>query len=594
MYIAPSSDIYLISGIKFDNSYRDTIYFDTASAQNTYFMSKVRYHLDNNSYVRKTRGKLKVGLPIGQIYGINYMAFRNPDFENKWFYAFVNDYEMVNNETTELSFEIDLIQTYMFDYSLYQCMVQRHHTTDDTVGANLVPENLDTGEYVFDESISQNDNKILWDGAWDICIFTTLNNDGSAQSSVDGTIMGGLYSGLNLHRFSTSQIADVNDYLTHVSQCGAETSVVAIVMLPAVLLDLNTDVYLFNVPRGDKQGELKTYTPRNKKLLTAPFYGIYATNGQGAVASYNFEDFIAPEQVTFSLAFSLGVNADCMLQPLNYRGNARQYGLELTGFPQCAYTTDAYKAWLARNGAFLALNQTELQLQSAYATQQAQFGLTSAGIQNDYAQRSAGYNMLGSGLGMLSGIIMGAVTANPLAIVGSIASGIGGMANTGLSMSTSQRQYENTAAQTAAQKAYINQSLQLGIQRIAAQKHAAALTPPSFHGQSVGSANKLNGDFGYHVGEYRIKQQFAQRIDDYFDMFGYAQDVIYLPMRKVRAAWTYVQTAAGNFDNRTVPEDDMSAIISLYNSGIRFWVDGDKIGDYNQNNDILPNADRKY
>lgn len=639
MYIPPNSTLKILKGIKLNEDYTDTAYFDSEQDQLDYFNSKIAYTLDENYYVRKSIGQIKVKLTIGQLQGASYMMFKNSSFENKWFYAFITNYEYVNNETSLVFFEIDPLQTYMFDYTTKPCMVERNHAINDTLGHNRIPEGLDTGEYVYDE---QNDPNLLWND-WTICIFHTLNNDGNAVSTIDGQIMGGLYSGLNIKKCST--VAQANAFLTNVSSCALEGAVVAVVMLPTLLLNTDTYTYSGLTLPSDYSG----YTPHNNKCYLSPFRGIYVTNGQGTVASFNIEDFSDPTDISFILKFSLGCVSDCMLQPVHYRGQARQYGVELSGFPQCAYTTDGFKSWMARNAGFLALAQTNLEQQNSFqnnalAMQQqglaignenanALYGLNK---ENILAQQSIGSNQLkfNTGMNAVTGLFgtaqsavaggMAGAAAGPAGVIGgAIAGSVGGIAGVAQSLGNAVYQqqaidqsaqnalavaqqgnqytnqmYQLSTAQIVNQKAAINAANAIAIKQLAMQKHVASLTPPSFHGQSVGSATKLFGDFGYHIGIFKSRAQFIRKADDFFDLYGYAQNEVYNPYRKARKHWTYIKTRGANFrdisnplTSRGVPADDMEAINHLYDGGIRFWTDPDNIGNYTA---TVPGTNKTY
>ena len=60
--------------------------------------------------------------------------------------------EYVNENCTRISFETDVFQTWQFQIQYNRCFVEREHTNDDTIGANTVPENLETGEYILNSS----------------------------------------------------------------------------------------------------------------------------------------------------------------------------------------------------------------------------------------------------------------------------------------------------------------------------------------------------------------------------------------------------------------------------------------------------------
>ena len=45
MYIAPNTNIRILKNVPLDTSYDHTIWFDSASAQSTYFIGKQKYNL---------------------------------------------------------------------------------------------------------------------------------------------------------------------------------------------------------------------------------------------------------------------------------------------------------------------------------------------------------------------------------------------------------------------------------------------------------------------------------------------------------------------------------------------------------------------
>lgn len=148
MYIAPNSIIRCLSGVPIDNTYRNTLWWNTAAEQEAYFWSKNKIQLTAQSYQRVNRGYLKIAVPVEQLYDCNYLMFQNTSFGNKWFYAFITNVEYVNNTTTRVQYELDVMQTWFFDYTLGQNFVSREHIAVDTIGANLIPEGLETGEYI--------------------------------------------------------------------------------------------------------------------------------------------------------------------------------------------------------------------------------------------------------------------------------------------------------------------------------------------------------------------------------------------------------------------------------------------------------------
>lgn len=151
MYIAPNTNIYILHNVPLDNTYRNTLYFESVSKQFGYFGSKTKYTLNNQSYQRVNRNRIRIEKTAEDLYDCNYIMFQNKAFGDKWFYAFITrPAEFVNTLVSEIEYEIDVLQTWSFDYTLKPCFVEREHSETDNAGDNTVPENLELGEYVLD------------------------------------------------------------------------------------------------------------------------------------------------------------------------------------------------------------------------------------------------------------------------------------------------------------------------------------------------------------------------------------------------------------------------------------------------------------
>lgn len=157
-YVAPKSWIYLIKGCPCDRSYNNTLYFEDKREQWVYMRSLATHTFTDQYYQRYERGFLRINANAEELYEINYMAFSNdrtfnpagtPTNNQKIFYCFVDNVEYINEHVTEIHYTIDIMQTYMFDYNLGQCMVEREHTLTDTLYGNLVPEDFDCSEFEY-------------------------------------------------------------------------------------------------------------------------------------------------------------------------------------------------------------------------------------------------------------------------------------------------------------------------------------------------------------------------------------------------------------------------------------------------------------
>lgn len=140
MEIAPNSTVKLLTNVPLDNTYTDTIYFASAADQQTFFNSKAKRTFTNQSYVRKAAGVVRLDCVADYLYDVDYMMFQNTSYGNKWFYAFITDVVYVNDNRTDVYFELDVLQTWLFEMQLEVCFVEREHVTDDIAGAHLQPE----------------------------------------------------------------------------------------------------------------------------------------------------------------------------------------------------------------------------------------------------------------------------------------------------------------------------------------------------------------------------------------------------------------------------------------------------------------------
>lgn len=89
--------------------------FSTSANQTQYFESKKKATISNCKLVRGV-GTVRVNVSTKSFYkSLNYLSYKNPDYDNKVIYAFITGYKYINDQCTELSFAIDFIQTFMFD-----------------------------------------------------------------------------------------------------------------------------------------------------------------------------------------------------------------------------------------------------------------------------------------------------------------------------------------------------------------------------------------------------------------------------------------------------------------------------------------------
>lgn len=103
--------------------------------------------------------------------------------------------------------------------------------------------------------------------------------------------------------------------------------------------------------------------------------------------------------------------------------------------------------------------------------------------------------------------------------------------------------------------------------------------------QSTSALGYALSRLGFEGLQYTCNADQAQRIDQYFDMFGYAVNQVKVPNMTSRTTWNYVKTN-NVIINGEAPTDAIETIKACFNNGIRFWHGGAtaKVGDFTQAN----------
>lgn len=167
MYVKPNSDIYLLRGIPLDNRYEHTLWFGDTNSQHNYFAGKVKHHFTDVTYTGKD-DFVTVNITADNCYDCNYLMYQNKAFGRKWFYAFIKKVEYVSNDVTRIFYEIDIMQTWLHDYKMRKCFVEREHVTNDAIGSNTIPEPISFGEDHYKKTAITGD--YLLSDKWSIAI----------------------------------------------------------------------------------------------------------------------------------------------------------------------------------------------------------------------------------------------------------------------------------------------------------------------------------------------------------------------------------------------------------------------------------------
>lgn len=295
MYIAPNSNLNILRSVPLDTSYEHTIYFANKTTQYAYFNGLAKYRKTQYSYLKPNSNVIRVGQLAENLYDCNYIMFQNTAFGNKWFYAYIRSINYVNNNTSEIEFDIDVIQTWLFDFEVDDTFVERTHTTTDVIGEHIEPEGFSLGEYVM------NQYQQIFD-AQNLAIIVAIAD---VDNGADGRVYDGIYGGCALWGVMSGAGARnaINNLIDQYKQ--SPDSIVAMYMCPYNLLPdpkpgtsggwLSDSLtpYSETQNRGSANGvnNINGYTPKNNKLFTYPYCFYHVDNGRGSELNLRYEFF---------------------------------------------------------------------------------------------------------------------------------------------------------------------------------------------------------------------------------------------------------------------------------------------------------------
>lgn len=650
MYIVPNTTIYILNNIPLNKSYEHTVYYPDRDAQAQAFMKYKKYTLTDYSYQRSQLGTIRVALKYEQLIDCNYLMFKNTNFENKWFYAFITGIGYVSNDVTDVYYDLDVMQTWCYDYEFMPTFVDRQHSKTDALYENTQPEGLELGSvYDFMARVGLYPLNGVDDN---FLILATTSPQGAHPRA--RVVSGALFSLYSTVGNESEAISNLKTYIDN----GLESNIIAIYTCPPSS-KLTIDK---TFKRKQTIGE---YHPRNYKLFTYPYSFICAYNdlGQEMELHYeNFRDVNGKPPVDFDYSYSFRALTTQLPQPQSNLivKNYLQYGttrdtydiyyhtLCYNVFPTGAFSGDAFKVWLAQNKntysaslnaigntydtnmAIAENNYTMAGLNAANARTNAHIQANSALAQAENSNKASlavnsaqqSKALIGDVSGTASKIGYGAMAGLATsglnlggAVVGGIAGGllgatetitnqniyneqanqintqllnsqIGIQASEAISSNTFQTAMKNaTLAQTNAQLSALN-AYQNATAQLVAKKQDIMHHPSNLHGALMNDLwNVKYNIVGFTIFEKYIKREYAERIDAYFDKYGYAQRSMYVPERQNRKHWSYLKTVGCNIKGN-INNTDLVTIKTIYDNGITTWNNLEEVGNYTLDNTV--------
>ena len=548
--VTPQSTITLCK-TKLENDYKNTINFANLQAQTSYFNSLPNLRdigNDDYTYVRANKS-IQVDIPYDDIIGYNYLFYTNTGFTNKTYYCFITGMKYINENATEIYIETDVLQTWMFDITYHPCYIEREHVSDDTVGKHTVPEGLDTGDYIINAV-----DYVCYDVNTDIIVAVSdINIQGSDSSYLKyftNNCFGRVFQGEYYFLFTgNNKYQEAKNFIVMYDLAGKGDAVSSVFMIPGTMTNKLTNKTNYTIPFTN------TYTGSSVTVSYYIFSNVGAisieTDKQVSINTTingytpkNNKLFVYPYNC---LEVTNNNGGDVIYQYEQFINNQPRFNVYGVVTPGCSIRLVPLY--------YNKLNEHQLPTQDGILYGYND-GLNLGKLPVGSWKSDVYINWLTqNGINQTWGMVKNSINAMGSAAKGDPSGAAGGI---------------------------------LGIVDTLVNNEQRQVTPDTAKG------NTNNGDVCFatystmfQMNKKSIKSEYAQIIDNYFQMFGYKVNVVKTPQFTSRTYWNYIKTIDANMDGN-IPQEDIQKIRSVFNNGITFWHNNDtNMYNYSLTNSIV-------
>lgn len=515
---APQSQVRLYSGVPWDDSYEHVRLYASQSALLTALEQWKVNTIDQMAPVRIGSLVIKVPFEEMSMLDVNYLAFQNTGISSEWVFCFVTGIEWQSRNSTIVKFKQDIFQCNIYKATLKPCFIERSHIAKsaDTVGNNLVEDNLDPGEL----RCYGRQNMTFGDRYVSMMV-TELPDGSDLKSSGEGNVLNACQ--ISHHGYGGTVTWDefAEDFYDNYIKAYVEQGNIDAVLNIYMSCQLCKDGGIDNTTI-DRSQLFGGYTPKNNKLYQYPYCYILATNNNGAEMVLKYELSENPSTgIKVEIWGEMTPMPTVLLYPVGYdglTGGNYLHRLAYTNFGQCSWKSDVYTAWLAQNRNTIAYSA------ASAAAQPLKAAITGAAT-------GSMFGPAGSGIGAIGGVVSGALST-----------------------------FDTMASMMA-------------------QAKDRAIIPPEIHG-TANSQNINQAFLLEYFSLYKMSCSYdvAKSIDDYWTAFGYPIKEIQTPNLNVRSTWNFIKTAGCNIQG-PIDLDQRSALREIFDRGVTIWHTDD-IGNY--------------
>lgn len=548
VYAMQANELMICADVPLDASQVRQLSFADKNEQYNYFRSKAIRVFTDFKYIREHRG-VKVPVNAEEIGNACYICFKN-QASGKWYYAFVTQVIYINPETSLLNFEIDVYQTFLFDMVIRDCDISREHVANDDFKTNTIQEPVDVGDYV----IAHEEVQVLGDldSNYPFIILSAidlLSEPGTLEEPKVTAAQGGVYGGLpsavraylvEPHQWGTSSITAIMEALS--SYPWVSQSILAIYAVPSFgfsgTVTVRQSAMGFNIgvisdsssPFRSGAGsaligwESKFPSYKNKKMYTSQFSFIECLlpNGNRFVLK---PEFIKDSAPVVMLVTTLIPAPNFYFYTPDYCGAEEDFLLNannISGFP-----------------CFPVQNNT-------YPLQTAQAEATNT-LVHSQNRSNIFWDTVGN-------VIQSVFTGDPLNV-----------------LSTGIDAYKSVRSEL--------QSSERDRQRIGQMQTNVSLTGASGGGLATFIASKKL-EILYRW--WTVKPEFAEKIEQFFDVYGYKVSRFGVPNLNSRPRYNYIKCNNVNIYGN-IPNEFLQPLRNMFINGFTLWHDKSNVGTYGNN-----------
>lgn len=630
MNFTPQTEVHLLTGVPFNLTYNNVRDFGSPEEQVNYFINKTKYVFDSLTYQRVTANSIKLDINYNDMLDVNYMMFKNESIKNKWFFAFITDYEFVSPNTTRVTYQLDVFQTYLFDYRFQTTYVEREHTRRYDSQGNPIINTLDEGlNYGSDYITTKIKHYEQLDGIIWAIIVSKVNLQAIPNKSYGGSNVSNIPTplyfygvpisadGSNIGNFTingttVSTIQDLWNMFTNSPDfVGSIVSMYYTSYVPFVVNKVSDNAITVGAYAGtlvDLYGGLKvlkftgfkwgTFMPTifnniyqefpkysESKLLMYPYSLIEISNFKGETFTLKMENMTNPEgfgkELSLVILSSLGVTPKTAIIPRFYLNNTNfiddntreindiSYGIidnDVSDIP----IVDDYTA------SYIQANKNSINTTNKYAMDNALRGVSQNNannrLDNAIVDRQQHYRESDAKVGMLS-------SALSLNLGGALSSGYNLVK--GYDLAEGERAKMNLNNQFANENLMINAEQTIGLTQ--AKLKDINNIPPTISNMGNNSLFSYGNNIrGVYIMCKTIKPEYVEQLTNYFKMFGYKVNKLEIPNTKTRRYYNYIKTIDANIVG-DIPNTHLNTLKGIFDKGITIWHT-DAIGNYSLDN----------